>query len=48
MFRRRAADKTSKYKPENSALKLKVGTGLNAEFARLADAYFAEIEAQSV
>jgi hypothetical protein len=44
-----AADKTIKMKPEKSVLKLEVGDEINvteADFVRLADAYFNEIEAK--
>jgi hypothetical protein len=43
------SDKTIKMKPENSVLKLEVGDKISvteAEFVRLADAYFNEIEAK--
>ena len=43
------SDKTIKMKPENTVLQLAVGDKINvteADFVRLADAYFAEIEAK--
>ena len=43
------SDKTIKMKPENTVLQLAVGDKINvteADFVRLADAYFAEIESK--
>jgi hypothetical protein len=45
------ADKTIKYKPETSVLTLKIGGKIElsaAEFARLAEAFFAEMETKFV
>ena len=44
-----AADKTIKYEPESSVLKLEIGDEITldrAEFRRLFEAYFAELEAR--
>jgi hypothetical protein len=45
--RKMTADKTVKYKPEQSVLKYEIGDTIalsDPDFARLADAFFAEIE----